>query len=129
MKFNEIPAIRKGTPKISAEHGFSLIELVFIIILIGILSAVSVVMYGDLLDRTKTAVCRTNQYMLESAQTLYFADQVAKNIETPHYAADLTELASFMSGNLIPACPLGFHYEIQPEGKISCQDPDHNRRP
>jgi type II secretory pathway pseudopilin PulG len=114
-------------PKAGDEQGFSLVELIFIIILIGIMSAVSVTRYINLSDEAKTAVCKTHQMMLESAQTIYFTDQIIKNSRTIHYATDLDDLAPFISDNLIPTCPSGFHYEIQPEGKIRCPNPDHRR--
>jgi prepilin-type N-terminal cleavage/methylation domain-containing protein len=109
------------------QSGFSLVELIFVIVLIGIISMVAVAKYADLSSKSKAAVCMTNQYALESAQSIFFADQLTKDNVNPHYAANLDELAPYMAHNRIPTCPLGFSYEIQPQGKIRCQSPEHER--
>jgi len=119
--------IRKRSSKICDDLGFTLVELVILIAIIGIISAVAVAKYIDLSDRSKAAVCMTNQYALESAQNIYFADQLTQDGNTPHYAAHLDDLAPYLANNLVPTCPMGFQYEVLSEGKIRCQNPDHER--
>jgi prepilin-type N-terminal cleavage/methylation domain-containing protein len=129
MIYIDRPSARYGTSKFHDKHGFSLIELVFTIVLIGIISAVAVAKFINLSDKAKAAVCLANQFALESAQSIYYADQLTKNSDTPHYAEKLDDLAPYMADNRIPTCPLGFKYEIQPPRRIRCGDPDHNSRP
>jgi prepilin-type N-terminal cleavage/methylation domain-containing protein len=129
MNYVEHPAGLIGTLKSRDERGFSLVELVCTIVLIGIISAVAVAKFINLSDNAKAAVCHTNQYALESAQNIFYADQLTKNSDTPHYAEKLDDLAPYMADNRIPTCPLGFEYEILPPKRIRCGNPDHNTRP
>jgi prepilin-type N-terminal cleavage/methylation domain-containing protein len=110
------------------ERGFTFVELVLTITIFGILVAVAIVKYVDLTARSKTAVCMANQFALESAQTLYYTNQIMNNDPSPHYAASLDQLIPFMRDNVIPTCPLGFSYQIIEDGKIRCEDDDHLRR-
>jgi prepilin-type N-terminal cleavage/methylation domain-containing protein len=126
LKSGQGPVLRRGL-RVRNSEGFSLVELVLTLVLIGILAAVAVAKYINLSDKTKAAVCRANQHALESAQTICYADQITKNDNTPQYASTLNDLTLFMSDNSIPTCPLGFEYEILPEGKIRCPYPDHRR--
>jgi prepilin-type N-terminal cleavage/methylation domain-containing protein len=121
------PVFHAGGISLRKSEGFSLVELIITIVLIGIIAAVTVARYINLSDKSKAAVCMANQYALESAQTIYYTDQITKNDTNPQYASTLENLAPFMTNNTIPTCPLGYQYQILPEGKIRCPDPDHLR--
>jgi type II secretory pathway pseudopilin PulG len=101
--------------------------LIITLVLIGIIAAVAVAKYINLSDKSKAAVCMANQYALESAQSICYADQIIKNDRSPKYVSTLNDLTMFMADNTIQTCPLGFEYEIRPEGKIRCPYPDHQR--
>jgi Tfp pilus assembly protein PilE len=104
-----------------------LIELIITIVLIGILATVVVAQYINLWDDSKAAVCKANQFALESAQNIFYTDQLVKNMAAATYASDLNDLAPFMTNNTIPTCPLGFQYQIINDGKIKCPHPKHQR--
>jgi prepilin-type N-terminal cleavage/methylation domain-containing protein len=47
--------------------GFTLIELIIVVVLVGILAAIAIPNYNQVVNRAKDASVRTNMYMLQSA--------------------------------------------------------------
>jgi prepilin-type N-terminal cleavage/methylation domain-containing protein len=127
LKYGQSPISNRRRRRVRNSEGFSLVELIITLVLIGIIAAIAIVKYINLSDRSKAAICMANQYALESAQTIFYAAQILKNNNAPQYASTLDELAPFVTNNTIPTCPLGFEYEIRPEGKIRCPDLEHQR--
>ena len=57
-------------------RGFSLIEPVIIIVVLGILAVVAIPKYRDITSETKEASCRAALGGLRSGITIYYADQI-----------------------------------------------------
>jgi len=64
------------------QKGFTLIELVAVIIIIGILAGIAIVKYQDILDTAYEASDEANAHSIESAIWMHFAGQCAT---TPGY--------------------------------------------
>ena len=54
-----------------SEEGFSLIELVIALVIIGIFATVALARFVNLSDAAKTATCMQNQCAVETASRLY----------------------------------------------------------
>jgi len=61
--------------RLSSERGFTLIELVIIIVILGILAAVAIPKYQDMSSQAKDAACRGALGALRSGITIYYANQ------------------------------------------------------
>jgi prepilin-type N-terminal cleavage/methylation domain-containing protein len=59
--------------KRSGEGGFTLVELLIVIVILGILAAIVVLAIGGLKDTSQKAACNSGGKTLESAEDAYFA--------------------------------------------------------
>lgn len=60
------------------QHGFTLIELVIIIVILGILAAIAIPKYQDMSSDAREASCRSALGALRSGITIYYANQAVK---------------------------------------------------
>ena len=64
---------RAMAKKRSGEGGFTLVELLIVIVILGILAAIVVLAIGGLSGSAKTATCKSGAHTIESAEDAYFA--------------------------------------------------------
>ena len=81
------------------EEGFTLVELMVVVLIIGILVAVAVPVFNSAKASAQKRSCQSNQRAVESAFTTYYADNDGLDVTT--LPAD-GSLASALSGALEP---------------------------
>ena len=64
--------------RLRSQSGFTLIELVIIIVVLGILAAVAIPKYQDITVEAKAAACKGALGSLRSGVSIYYASQIVK---------------------------------------------------
>lgn len=109
----------------SSQGGFTLVELIAVVVILGILVTVIWTRYIDFSQTTMTVACKTNQLSFDAAQTLYYAEH-ALNGEGS-YATDIEDLVPYLTDDEVPVCPEGGTYSILPSSRVTCSLVAHKR--
>lgn len=89
------------------QRGFTLMELMIVIVIIGVLAAIGVPAYNNYVNRARAAVCQSNRRTIATAMGLYYAEKG----EYPSEISD-EKLGSYLNNVLDLKCPQDGEYTV-----------------
>ncbi|MGI6518080.1 MAG: type IV pilin protein [Bacillota bacterium] len=96
------------------QRGFTLMELMIVIVIIGVLAAIGIPAYNNYVNKAKAAACQSNRRSIATAMGLYYA-------EKGEYPSAITDekLGSYINNLSDLTCPRGGTYSVeQDNGKV-----------
>ncbi|MDP8233403.1 MAG: prepilin-type N-terminal cleavage/methylation domain-containing protein [Candidatus Saelkia tenebricola] len=93
------------------KKGFTLIELVMVIVIISILAAIAIPKFVDLQSNAKQAACDGNIATIRSSIAAYYAKTaVAGDALFPGSLTQNTFKHNYFASEALPACPYSIDY-------------------
>ncbi len=107
----------------SSERGFTLIELMMVVLIIGILVTIAVPVFQQMSDAARRRTCQANLRVLDGAIQNYAAEHDGA------YPAQLNDLVNPSYVRTLPSCPSGGNYALAGTGgamQVTCDLPGHS---
>jgi general secretion pathway protein G len=82
--------INKETMQVRRDKGFTLVELLIVVVILGILATVTVFAVRGITDKGQESACDTDKRVMETAVETWYADQSATTVGDPTEAGLVT---------------------------------------
>ena len=106
------------TSKASLLAGFTLVEIMIVVAIIGVLAAIAIPSFLHARTRSQATACINNLRQIESAVQQVAIEKGLHVGDTVNYPDDITPYIKLNSEGSIPPCPAGGEYSLQTVGTI-----------
>ena len=100
--------------------GFTLVELMIVVVIIGILIAIAIPVYNSIQKSAEIKACAANRRTIRSQMEVYKADTGAAVSDFTGFIGNTDYFAA------TPACPTSGTYALTASGAVTCTSTDHN---
>jgi prepilin-type N-terminal cleavage/methylation domain-containing protein len=106
------------TSKASLLAGFTLVEIMIVVAIIGVLAAIAIPSFLHARAKSQATACINNLRQIESAVDQFAISQNKHVGDTIDYPTDVTAYIKLNSEGSIPGCPAGGEYSVTTVGNI-----------
>jgi prepilin-type N-terminal cleavage/methylation domain-containing protein len=107
-----------NTSKASLWPGFTLVEIMIVVAIIGLLGAIAIPSFVHARARSQANACINNLRQIEAAVQQVVFEKGKHDGETIAWPDDVTPYIKLNSASSIPGCPAGGSYSLQTVGMI-----------
>ena len=113
------------------KKGFTLVELMVVVIIIGVLVAIAIPVYNNVSGTAKTNACQANLRTIDGAYQVYLANDgtavgAVGDINVAANDLEVALVADYLTQ--IPSCPADGTYSWHADGYAECDKTDHEYR-